>query len=201
MSFTLSRYLRLRLDSNLTANARYNLEKIDLLGSVLSIDNTASVNLRARTDINVEPQSQIAGGSGVGGTVNIGTADHSVAALNIFADAVTFSDPDSLVNELLPDQTGNAGKFLSTDGSITSWQTVAGTGGVTAAETDWVTSDGTSRTFTHGLNSTDVIVSIIDSTTSDIIEVDEIAVTGLNSITLSASEPPASSWRVVVHAG
>lgn len=201
MAFTLSRYLRLRLDSNLTANARYNLERIDLLGSTLSIDNTASVNFRSRTDINMEPQSQIAGGSGVGGSINIGTGGHEIAALNIFATEVNFSDPDAVIGELLPDQTGNPGKVLQTDGSTLSWVAVSGASSVQSAETDWLTATGTSKLFTHGLNNDDVVVSVIDTDTDELIGVDSVIVTGPNTITLTSSEAPATNWRVIVHAG
>lgn len=201
MAFTLSKYLRLRLDSNLTANARYNLERIDLLGSTLSIDNTSTVNFRSRADINVEPQSQIAGGSGVGGVLNLGTSGHSLAEINLFADEINFSDPDAVIGELLPDQTGNAGKVLQTDGSTLSWATVSGSGSVQSAETDWLNASGTSKTFNHALNNVDVVVSVVDIDTDEIIAVDSVVVTGPNSIALTASEAPGTSWRITVHAG
>ena len=44
----------------------------------------------------------------------------------------TFKQGASTINELLPSQTGNAGKYLTTDGTNTSWATVAGGGSVTA---------------------------------------------------------------------
>jgi len=191
MAFTLSRYLRLRLDSNLTANARYNLERIDLLGSTLSIDSTSSVNFRSRTDMTFEPQSQIAGGSGVGGVVNIGTSGHEIAELNIFATTVT---------GVLPDQSGQAGKVLQTNGTAASWQSVAGATGVQSAETDWLTADGPTFTFTHNLDNPDVVVSVIDLDTDELIGVNSVTVTSPNAITLNASESPGTSWRVVVHA-
>lgn len=201
MAVTLTRYLRLKLDDNLTSIARYNLERIDLLGSTLSIDNTASVNFRSRADMSFEPQSQIAGGSGVGGVVNIGTSGHEVAELNLFAAEVNFSDPDAVVGSLLPDQTGNAGKVLQTDGAVLSWVAVSGSSSVQSAETDWLNATGTTKAFTHGLNNEDVVVSLVDTDTDELISVDSVTVTGPNTITLTASEAPANSWRVTVHAG
>lgn len=191
MAFTLSKYLRLRLDSNLTANARYNLERIDLLGSTVSIDNTSNVNFRSRADINIEPQSQIAGGSGVGGTVNIGSVDHPLEAINLFADSVT---------GVLPDQTGHAGDVLSTDGTTASWQPLNESTAVQSSEGNWLTADGLTKTFIHGLNNEDVVVSIIDTDSDEIISVDSITAISPNSISLSASEAPANSWRLIVHA-
>lgn len=65
---------------------------------------------------------------------------------------------------LLPDQTGQGGKFLSTDGSILSWETVSGTGTVTSVSVDGtsgrITSSGgpitTSGTITLDLATTGV---------------------------------------------
>lgn len=191
MAFTLSRYLRLRLDSNLTANARYNLEKIDLLGSTLSIDSTSSVNFRSRTDINIEPQSQIAGGSGVGGIVSIGSSGHEIEEFRVYATTVT---------GLLPDQTGHAGEVLTTDGTTATWETSASSNAVQSSEGNWLTADGLTKTFIHGLNNTDVLVSVIDTDTNELIHVDSVTATSVNTITLVASEAPANSWRLTVHA-
>jgi len=44
--------------------------------------------------------------------------------------------------ETLPDQTGNSGKFLSTDGSDTSWQTVDALPGQTGNSGKYLTTDG-----------------------------------------------------------
>lgn len=200
MAFTLSRYLRLRLDSNLTANARYNLERLDLLGSTLSIDNTNSIAFRSRADMTFEPESQVAGGSGVGGILNIGTPEHSLAEFNVYAEQINFSNPEALSDALLPDQTGNAGKVLQTDGTTTSWTSVAGVSSVQSAETDWLSTSGSTKVFTHSLGSTDVLVSVIDLDTDEPLMVDSITVNSPNTITLNASEAPASSWRVIVHA-
>ncbi len=193
MAFTLSRYLRLRLDSNLTANARFNLEKLDLLGSMLSIDTVSNVNIRSRADINIEPQSQVAGGSGVGGSVSLGNVDHPLDAINLFANSIT---------GIFPDQAGNAGKFLTTDGLTPSWITVSGGGGggVNSSGTNWTTADGLTKTFIHNLNSTDVLYELIDLGSNEAIDVDSLTVVDSNTITLTASEAPTSSWRLVVHA-
>lgn len=36
---------------------------------------------------------------------------------------------DTTISEIIPDQSGNSGKFLSTDGSVLSWQMASGGGG------------------------------------------------------------------------
>jgi hypothetical protein len=44
----------------------------------------------------------------------------------------TLASLQTQINTLIPSQTGNAGKYLTTDGTNTSWATVAGGGSVTA---------------------------------------------------------------------
>jgi len=47
----LTRNLKLRLADDLTADARYNLERIDQLGSVFPIDNTAAQTINSSAEI------------------------------------------------------------------------------------------------------------------------------------------------------
>lgn len=98
MSFVLSRNLRLRIDSGLTANAKYNLNRIDLIGSVVSTDTTQATAIRSSTDINIEPQATAVGGSGIGGSVNLGNSGHILSALNVYASAARFSSAISLLD-------------------------------------------------------------------------------------------------------
>lgn len=98
MAFTLSRNLRLRLDSNLTANSRYNLERIDSLGAAVVVDSTDNVNIRSRGDITIEPESPDIGGSGVGGTVTVGTSSHSLSSFVVYADSFSLGSPISLLD-------------------------------------------------------------------------------------------------------
>jgi hypothetical protein len=86
MATTLTRNLKLRINSNLTADSKYNLERLDDLAGTFLVDSTDTLNIRSRTDINIEPESADIDGSGVGGVVNVGTADHSAESVNIFAE-------------------------------------------------------------------------------------------------------------------
>ena len=65
-------------------------------------------------------------------------------------------------------------------------------------KTDWVTADGTTKVVTHSLNSRDVMVQVYDGVTYRTIQVDEVERTTLDSITLTSSEAPGTSWRVLV---
>jgi hypothetical protein len=101
-----------------------------------------------------------------------------------------------IIDDLLPSQSGNNGKFLTTDGSITSWASVGGVSGVAAFTADWTS--GTTTVINHGLNTANVVVSVIDNQ-SDIVYVD-IDVTDVDNITLTSSEAPSGTWKVVIHA-
>lgn len=76
-------------------------------------------------------------------------------------------------------------------------QDVLNLGGATF-KADWVTADGTTKVVTHNLNSRDVMVQVFDGVSYQTILVDEVERTTVNSITLTASEAPGTSWRVLI---
>jgi len=58
----------------------------------------------------------------------------------------TLASLQTQINNLIPSQTGNSGKFLTTDGTATSWATVSGSGTVTSV----AVSGGTTGLTTSG---------------------------------------------------
>ena len=85
MTTTLTQNLKLRIDSKLTSNAKYNLQQIDLLGATFLVDSTSTLKIRSQTDLVIEPNSADIGGSGLNGSVSIGTTNHKITALNVYA--------------------------------------------------------------------------------------------------------------------
>jgi hypothetical protein len=85
--------LRLKLSSDLSADARYNLGVIDYLGGKLTIGTSGDTKLRSSSHIVIEPDSpEIAGGSGSGvGNLSLGTGSNPLANLNIYATNLTFN--------------------------------------------------------------------------------------------------------------
>jgi hypothetical protein len=85
MATTLTRYLKLKVADDLSADAKYNLNRLDSLGGIsgatFSVDSTDNLNVRARGDIVIEPQSPDVGGSGVGGSIQLGDDEHTVDVL------------------------------------------------------------------------------------------------------------------------
>ena len=99
MATTLTSNLRLRLDSNLTANARYNLLRIDALGAVFNLDNTDNVVIRSAEGIIFRPNDTTSGGTGTGGTIQFGSPGQPVSSVSFNADAVDIGGPLSLADQ------------------------------------------------------------------------------------------------------
>lgn len=99
MAVTLSRNLKLRLNSNLTADSKYNLERLDLLGSTFVTDSTNTLKIRSQTAISIEPNSADLGGSGVGGSVAMGALGQNLDTVSIYTDSFAVSAPLGLVDQ------------------------------------------------------------------------------------------------------
>lgn len=82
---TLTTNLKLRISSDMLADAVYNLRRIDNLGSILQVDTNQVANLRSITDIQIQTQDPDIGGSGSGGTLNIGSAGQYIGTTNIYS--------------------------------------------------------------------------------------------------------------------
>jgi hypothetical protein len=64
---------------------------------------------------------------------------------------------------------------------------------------DWVVGDGATKTVTHSLGDTDVMVQVYDKANGETILVDEVARTDTNTVVLTASlAPGVSGWRVLI---
>lgn len=107
MATTYTTNLKLRLDDNLTASARYNLQRLDALGGTYVIDSTDLLRIRSRGDIFINPESADMGGAGSGGTVTIGDVNSPIANLTINALNTNLTTGLSLL-----DQATGGSKYL-----------------------------------------------------------------------------------------
>jgi hypothetical protein len=98
MTTTLTPNLRLRIDSKLTSNAKYNLQRIDLLGATFLVDSTNTLKIRSQSDILIDPNSPDLGGSGQG-SVTIGDPDRKASALTVHADELLLDGAFNLLDQ------------------------------------------------------------------------------------------------------
>ena len=95
---TITRNLKLRISSDLTEDSKFNLNKLDSLGSIYQTDTNQLAKVRSQTDILLQTQDPDIGGSGSGGTINIGSSDQPADTINLNATninlstAINFSD-------------------------------------------------------------------------------------------------------------
>jgi hypothetical protein len=85
--------------------------------------------------------------------------------------------------------------LASTTAGVMSWVSNASTNSFKA---DWDNADGATKSITHSLGSTDVMVQVFDSANGQSIEVDIAQRTDGNTLDLTASEAPGVSWRVLI---
>lgn len=93
-----TRYLKLKLSADLTADAKSNLLAIDALGAYTDRAEDGTLRLRSAEDVLIEPQSSDIGGNGQQGTVSIGTSAHSDITVDAYTLAFKIRSALSLIN-------------------------------------------------------------------------------------------------------
>jgi hypothetical protein len=211
--------LKLRTDIDLTADARYNLLRIDSLGALIKSDNTGDTLIRSLAEIILAPNSADLGGSGSGGIVSVGEAGSIVDEFRVFANNVDFNGADVVgfeVTELITDSwvSPTAGINISKlgDGTIsnTEFGYLAGLTGNIQAQinsatgtnqlaANWLAADGTVKAIAHNFGSNNVLVQVLDSGNNyERIGVASIVNVDTNTIQLTATEAPSATWVVLL---
>jgi hypothetical protein len=116
-----SRNLKLRLSDDLTADALYNLQRIDDLGSIFPIGESANQVLNSSGDIRLNANAASLGGNGNGTVFAPNLKLSSTLILEAGPYDYTFATPNVSGNLtlLLPPDAGISGQFLETDGTGT----------------------------------------------------------------------------------
>lgn len=220
MARTYTQNLKLIIEDNLTTVARANLQRIDSLGDAFLVTSSDQLDIRSANAINVRPNASDVGGSGNGGIVNFGSPTQQLAALNAYAALASFTgsvtiggtlslqsglhsltlQPASMSSSVtltLPATDGSNGQALTTNGSgVLSWASASG-GANPEYSTQWVTGDSTTKTVTHNLGTTDLLVLIRENSSNELILVDSAVYISTNTLQLTATEAPgAGGWTV-----
>lgn len=89
MAYSLSPNLKLRIDTNLTANAKYNLLKLDELGSLAATSSASgTVQLTSQYDLFLNANDSNQGGTGRGGNIVMGSPDNQLDTILLNASQV-----------------------------------------------------------------------------------------------------------------
>lgn len=94
--------------------------------------------------------------------------------------------------------TAGTGISISNGDGVAGNPTISATASTASFKATWLLIDGTSKSITHSLGSTDVIVQVFDIANGQTIEVDTVNRTDGNTVDLTASEAPGVSWRVLI---
>jgi hypothetical protein len=74
----------------MTSELEFNFRSLDELGSLYQVDAQENALIRARGDVNIEPDSPDLGGGGSAGNVNFGTVDNPIVKATFNATEVDF---------------------------------------------------------------------------------------------------------------
>ena len=88
MATTISRYLKLKIDDNLSADAKSNLAKIDELGAIFRTNAEDNVDISAKGNISFQPADPAIGGSSGTGTITFGDTNNSAASIDFYSTTV-----------------------------------------------------------------------------------------------------------------
>lgn len=90
---------------------------------------------------------------------------------------------------------GTNGQVLKVVSGSPAW---AADSTVSSFKATWANADGATKSITHSLGTTDVMVQIFDVTTGETIGIDTEVRTDANTLDLTATEAPATNWRVLI---
>jgi hypothetical protein len=123
------------------------------------------------------------------------TALSNLTVSGLAADDLLVASSSSAVSRLA---IGTDGQILTVVSGAPAWAANPAAA-VTPFTADWILADGTTKTITHSLGTTDIIVQLFDKTDGTTIDIDTVARTDANTLTLTASQAPGiAGWRVLV---
>jgi hypothetical protein len=118
--------LRLRIEEDLTADAVYNLQRIDELGAVFKLSTSSTVELSSAEDVLIQPNNPAAGGSGIGGTVRVGSDAQPSSLIQLTSEEV-----------MIKATRLNLGSATLTGTYTIPWERIDATGGTVATFPDF----------------------------------------------------------------
>ncbi len=219
---SLTRNLKLRLSDDLTIDARFNLERIDQLGSVFPISDSDQT-ITSSGDIRLEP------GTDNVFAPNLQLSGDLIIEAGAFTTRLRTATQAANLTLVLPPDAGSVGQFLSTDGNGTTtwadpptsnfstlndtnftnlvatefaqfdgtnWVNVSLPNARQANAFTWEPIDGVVKTITHNFNTSNYTVQIYDTETSNEVFVESLDKSDPNTLVLSARKPLGADYIV-----
>lgn len=118
--------LRLRIEDDLTADAIYNLQRLDELGAVFKLSTSSTVELSSAEDVIIQPNNPSAGGTGIGGLVRIGSNSQYADLVDVYSKVVKFNS-----------ETVNLGSARLEGNYTIPWTRIDATGGTVGTFPDF----------------------------------------------------------------
>lgn len=104
---TITRNLKLRLPDNLTADSRYNLEKLDQLGAIFQLDSNQDAVVRSQGEVAIRPNDPAIGGDGTAGIVSLGDPTQPLEYAEINGPIKILCDNEINYTEIISTDTDN----------------------------------------------------------------------------------------------
>lgn len=167
---TRTRNLRLFLSSNLTAEARANLEIIDRLGDRTYLDASETITFRSKTDIVLQPGDENVNGTKDNGKLYFGTANNKVHTMEFWPVSEAAFKAPVVVNSKLALTTTNATKQTLTINTGAADRSLTLSGNLTVGAAIELTSSGAATaTFLPG-SQTVVNTSSVQSLSNKVLD-------------------------------
>lgn len=167
---TRTRNLRLFLSSNLTAEARANLEIIDRLGDRTYLDASETITFRSKTDIVLQPGDENVNGTKDNGKLYFGTANNKVHTMEFWPVSEAAFKAPVVVNSKLALTTTNATKQTLTINTGAADRSLTLGGNLTVGAAIELTSSGAATaTFLPG-SQTVVNTSSVQSLSNKVLD-------------------------------
>lgn len=167
---TRTRNLRLFLSSNLTAEARANLEIIDRLGDRTYLDASETITFRSKTDIVLQPGDENVNGTKDNGKLYFGTANNKAHTMEFWPVSEAAFKAPVVVNSKLALTTTNATKQTLTINTGAADRSLTLSGNLTVGAAIELTSSGAATaTFLPG-SQTVVNTSSVQSLSNKVLD-------------------------------
>lgn len=181
------------------------LDTLNELAAAIGDDENFITTIQSQ--ISSEASARQTADAGLQSSINQEVSDRQSADSNLQSqiDALNASaaqDVSDLADEVAlklnkPVSGDEADKYLRSNGDGSTYWDVGYI--LPVYKTNWISSDGLSKSVTHSLGSTDVQISLVDLEDGQQIGVDSISIVDGNQVDFVASEAPgASGWRILI---